>query len=205
MLKDLVRRAAFGLLLSLGLSGGAALAGEIVLVRLELLSEPSLVLRVGETLESPIRVRVLRASDNQPLEGVQVNFIVDQEVCVPLDPDCVEPDPGLEGSFVDMPGGAPIPGVSLSDAEGVAVSPDFAAGSVAGSYLITPLVATVLSGQNFSQMGSPSPRVQLTQLGQFAAAPNIVPVAGTFGLGVLVVLIVLGAAVLLRTASVTRA
>jgi len=197
MIEGMIRHAASALLLALAMAAGTAQAGEAVPVRLELLSSPTLSLYVGDVVEAPIRVRVLRRSDDAPLEGVQVEFMVNSELCPPL-MTCNLPPAALYGSFARPPG---QPAFAISDEQGEAVSPSFRAGALSGSYELAMGVYS-LSGQPYTSSGSVTPRVQVQQSGGGLAPPftrpAIVPVDGRGGQLALLVLILLGAAWTIR-------
>jgi hypothetical protein len=199
MRKDSQLAIALMLMLFVAASLSSARAGETVAVRLELLSAPVLQLQLGEVVDAPIRVRVLRQSDSQPLEGVAVDFFSDLLFCIPLDPNCNEPDPLMYGVFLSSPDEPPGSGRSLSNAEGIAVSPDFEAGSVAGSYQIAIGVYTH-AGQNFSSLGSIAPSVAVVQ-GSGGGAPGTaatVPSSGWQAQALLVALLLVFGGLLLR-------
>jgi hypothetical protein len=177
---------------------GVVNAGEIVAVRLELLSPDSLHLQLDEVVDSPIQVRVLRQSDSQPLEGVLVSFFSDVRLCVPMDPACVEPNPSLYGGFLSAPNEPPGYVQVSSGADGIAVSPDFQAGSVAGSYRIVAAVYSVV-GQNYSSStGNPVTAVQVLQGGNAGGATAVVPSSAWQGRAMLIGLVLLLGGLTLR-------
>ncbi len=169
-------------------------------VRLELLTDSTLQLDLGESREAPIRVRVLRRSDDVPLPGVRVQFLVNVLLCAPLMP-CELPDPQMYGAFFPVSGSVHGPGVVTSDALGVATSPDFRAGSVAGHYEIATGAYLLLS-QEYTSSGSITPVVQVLQGGALVFPPDPspanIPADGPFGLALLVMLLMLSGAWLLR-------
>lgn len=184
----------------------SAATGQTVPVRLELLSEPTLRLELGEVREAPVRVRVLRESDGEPLPDVLVEFSVFGKIliCAPLQP-CNQPDPRLHGSYLYPWGVFSI----RSDAQGIAVAPPLRAGTISGVYELYQAVY-LTSGQNYTTLFTTTPRVLILQ-GNAAPFPpgsgisyspgavvSHIPVNGAWAQALLVITLVLSAAWLLR-------
>ncbi len=107
-------------------------------VTVQILSAPGVVLKVGHLLREPMRFRVVRTSDAVPLPNVNLEVLVDVRLCIPLDPNCQEDPPGLYGHFETA--GSPLSVMLVTDANGVATTPLFRAGSVSGRYEIAAAV-----------------------------------------------------------------
>ncbi len=185
------------LLLLMAMYCATARAGGAIPVRLELLTPSTLSLDLGELREAPIRVRVLRQSDNMPLGGVAVQFFVNATICMPAPGvSCTPTPPGLHGAFVPAPGGSPGTIVRISNGQGEAVSTSFRAGTVPGVY---PLAAIVFGSSGHDSGGAE--QVQVLQGGAlpllvFPPDPSaaLIPVDGRGGQLALYLLILLGAA-----------
>lgn len=112
---------------------------EVIAVRVEVLSAPDIRVRVNQIHAEPIRFRVVRESDNQPLPQVRVQVWVTVTICFGGDPNCFAQPHELYGRFVN--GTNEVYSVDLTtDQQGMVSTPPLRAGSLNGTYTVDAFV-----------------------------------------------------------------
>ena len=103
--------------------------------------------RPNQTISPSFVVKVTDASGN-PLPGLNVQFFINSSLCAPLAPCNSPPAGGLYGHFVDAASHIP------TNADGIATSPAFVAGSAAGGYQVAAWVDGALEDSTNAIIGT---------------------------------------------------
>jgi hypothetical protein len=134
---------------------------------------------VGTLFPERFSVRITDAT-NAPIAGMRVQFQINLVLCFPLPPPAVCPPPAaLYGTFVSP--GAPSLVEVLTDANGVATTPPYRAGTLAGEYELFAYVGPQTVN------GIPYPGGNILSLFALSQQNVRIPALGTTGMIMLVV------------------